>query len=362
MMSRERFFFLDLLKAISIVSVVSFHAVFVPTSTYESSAVFLETLFSPLRFCVPTFLLISFFLLEHSLEKSASSKEKSKQQLIKTRLSRLAVPAGFWFTLCAVTDLIRGFPVQEILYRILRGEAFTGAYYFIILFQLIPLAIFLKDKWIKSALTLSVIIGLQICFFAVILHFSSVSSKSPELAQSLAFIRSFGRPVVLYWLAYPFLGGWLYKKLNALSTLSVRMPLWTKFSLLTILILSFTVEQTRLLQLFPKGVPPFEYFMVSCLLSGPILFLCCVNMQYHDLPPWLRTPVMLLSKYSLGIFCLNGLLSRWLLFAGAKLSAGYTFTLPEMLMLKLVGWLVLLALSLAGSFALSNIGLKKMVC
>jgi surface polysaccharide O-acyltransferase-like enzyme len=64
---RDRLFFLDLLKAVAIISVVSFHSIFVPFSTYKDSALALEVIFSPLRFCVPIFLTISFFLFERGL-------------------------------------------------------------------------------------------------------------------------------------------------------------------------------------------------------------------------------------------------------------------------------------------------------
>ena len=68
----DRLFFLEFLKAISIVSVVSFHAFFVPSSTFIASAGTLETLFAPLRFCVPVFLTISLFLFERTIAKSST--------------------------------------------------------------------------------------------------------------------------------------------------------------------------------------------------------------------------------------------------------------------------------------------------
>ena len=68
-----RLFPIDVLKAVSIVAVVSFHSIFVYTSTYTSVSYPLDILFAPLKFCVPLLLTISFFLLKRGLEKKNRS-------------------------------------------------------------------------------------------------------------------------------------------------------------------------------------------------------------------------------------------------------------------------------------------------
>ena len=65
---QSRLFFLDILKAISIVAVVSYHSVFIPRSSYSDSFFWVEALSVPLRFCVPLLLVISFLLTQKSSE------------------------------------------------------------------------------------------------------------------------------------------------------------------------------------------------------------------------------------------------------------------------------------------------------
>jgi surface polysaccharide O-acyltransferase-like enzyme len=62
--SQSRLFFLDLLKALSMVAVVSYYSIFLPKSTYAENAFFIDMLFAPLRFCVPMLFTISFLLFE----------------------------------------------------------------------------------------------------------------------------------------------------------------------------------------------------------------------------------------------------------------------------------------------------------
>lgn len=45
--TQNRLFFLDLLKALSMISVVSYHSIFLPKSTYADHAVLLDALFAP---------------------------------------------------------------------------------------------------------------------------------------------------------------------------------------------------------------------------------------------------------------------------------------------------------------------------
>ncbi|MEM9925832.1 MAG: acyltransferase family protein [Cyanobacteria bacterium P01_D01_bin.50] len=101
----ERFFFLDFLKAISITSVVSYHAIFVPRSTFITSNGILETLFAPLIFCVPVFLTIYFIIFECQI---AQSSIQSKLPLLKKRLIRLVIPTLFWFGVATGLKIIDG--------------------------------------------------------------------------------------------------------------------------------------------------------------------------------------------------------------------------------------------------------------
>lgn len=136
-----RLFPIDLLKALSITAVVSFHSIFILPSSYASNARLLDILFAPLRFCVPVLLTISFFLLKRNLEHN---QERNLYQIVKKRLIRLLSPTVFWFSLAIVIKkFIWHTSKKQLLIFSLQGTIFPGSYYLLILFQLFPILIFL---------------------------------------------------------------------------------------------------------------------------------------------------------------------------------------------------------------------------
>ncbi|NES84857.1 MAG: acyltransferase [Moorea sp. SIO2B7] len=96
--TKERIFPLDLLKAISIIATVSFHGILVLPQSYAALESTLNILFAPLRFCVPVFLTISFFLCENSWQKQG---DNTTYAWLKKRLIRLLIPTIFWFLIAA---------------------------------------------------------------------------------------------------------------------------------------------------------------------------------------------------------------------------------------------------------------------
>ncbi|BAY93094.1 MULTISPECIES: acyltransferase family protein [unclassified Tolypothrix] len=107
----NRLFSLDLLKAMSIIAVVSFHSILVPRTTYADNGLAIDILFSPLRFCVPVFLTISFLLMEKRLVKQTSSTWDA----IYKRLNRLLIPTLFWFTIAGSFKIINHNPLLEVI-------------------------------------------------------------------------------------------------------------------------------------------------------------------------------------------------------------------------------------------------------
>ncbi len=110
-----------------------------------------------------------------------------------------------------------------------------------------------------------------------------------------------------------------------------------------------------------ERLSPFEYVMFSCIFSVIVGFLCFANIQEDRLSIPVQQAVQLLSKYSLGIFCLNGLLSYVGSQMGAYMFEAAIFTFPEILAIKLVGWSLLLAVSLGMSILLDRVGLGACV-
>lgn len=354
-MQRERFFFLDFLKAISIISVVSFHSVFVPFSTYSSSAKILEIIFSPLRFCVPVLLVISFFLLGRNLHKD----DIRKHDLIRTRLIRLLPPTIFWFSLSTLLDLLTGKSVYYIAYRMLFGESFLGAYYLIVLFQLIPFSILFKDVLLRTKVHIVFAITLSVQY---ILFLTIYGLKYGDYSQVIKGIETLQRIPFWYWFSYASIGVCLYRERRFFLKLSFKTPLQIKSLVLLGLGVGFLIENAFLIRLFGNRTAPFEYFMFSCLISAPIVFLCCMNINPDENPLWLNRSISMLSKYSLGIFCINGILSRVFLSIGSTYLRDFSFSFMQILSIKLVGWIFLLLVSLVGSILLSKMGLKRMVC
>ncbi|NES81084.1 MAG: acyltransferase [Moorea sp. SIO1G6] len=354
MIYKNRFFFIDILKALSITAVVSYHSVFVPYSTYASSALLIDILFAPLRFCVPVFLTISFLLLQRGL---TNRPNQSVLVLLNKRLSRLAIPTAFWFSLAAVLKLATGNSPLSISIAVLTGEIFTGAYYLLIMFQLIPIFVLAKH-YIDSFKTLMAALLLQIIIFVVI-QASLAGIIAPEITT---FLKIFHRIPLFYWFAYIALGAYFYHKLPLIRKKSAHTPAHIKVLLLLLSGLLMMAEYSWLGKITAGNVPPFEYIMFSCLISVPVAFLCFSCVEAQKFPLLVTQSVTILSRYSLGIFCINGLVSQILLSLGGNFFAEATFDFSEILVIKVLGWFFLLAISLCLSVLLDKIGLKSVVC
>jgi hypothetical protein len=349
-----RVFFLDLLKAMSIVAVVSYHSIFVPQSTYADSALFVDTLFAPLRFCVPVLLTISFVLFERGL---INHPTKPTWSLIKKRLVRLAIPTLFWFGLAAGLKLLKANSPTALIGGILTGEIFTGSYYLLIMFELLPLFILVR-RWLDNLRNVLAVVLLQGLIYFLI----HASLSGMFLPQIIPILRTINRPLLAYWFVYIALGVFFYKNLPWLVRTSARIP--AQFKALSLFFTSLILlAEYHYLKLISGGaIPPFDYIMFSCILSVPVAFLCFASIEDNQLSvPYMKI-VKLLSKYSLGIFCINGILREILLSLGSYLFNEATFSFPEILAIKLIGWGLLLTISLGLSVLLERVGLRDVVC
>lgn len=348
-----RLFPLDLLKAMSITAVVSYHAIFVPLSTYIGSQLFIDVIFAPLRFCVPVFLTIYFLLFERGL---ANSSNEPLWILIRKRLTRLAIPTLFWFSLVAGLKLLRGNTVSEVVLAVLNGTIFTGAYYLLIVLQFVPIFILLRHLF-NNFLNVFIIIFIQVIVF---LFIHTILSQN-FATQILTILKIVDRPLFAYWFVYMALGAYFWKNWSLIVQISTRIPIQLKIVILFTGYLLLAVEY-RWLFLVTKGlVQPFDYVMISCILSVLVTFLCFASVQENQLPLPIKRAVITLSKYSLGIFCTNGIISQIFLSFGTRLFSEVTFNLPEILVIKFIGWGLLLALALGSSMLLDRIGLKACV-
>lgn len=350
----ERLFPLDLLKAISITAVVSYHSIFVPRSTYTDSILPINMLFATLRFCVPVLFTISFLLFERGLTKHYA---KTTWPLMKKRLVRLIIPTVFWFGLAAGLKLLKGNALPEVISAVLNGTIFQGAYYLLVMLQFVPVFVWLRH-WFSNLKNVLVTILLQGLFFLLLYTMLS----TPFETQGLAILRTIGRPLVGYWFVYMALGSYLWKNWSLLVQISTCIPINIKVIMLCLSCLLLVSEEQWLFLLSSGKIPPFDYAMFSCILSVFIVFLCFASIKENQLPLSVKRLVLLLSKYSLGIFCINGIMSEVFLSFGSHLFNGATFGLLEVLAIKLIGWALLLTFSLKLSILLDRVGLETVVC
>jgi hypothetical protein len=350
----ERLLYLDALKAMSITAVVSFHGLFIPAKSYTTHVALVETIFAPLRFCVPVLLTLSFMLLERSLDRHP---DQHSGHILKKRLGRLMLPACFWFSITALLKLLTGNSLLTIGQQLVTGNLFTGAYYFLILFQLIPLYFYLRSR-MKLAQTIGVALGMQLLIFGVMYILFQNGIENTLLSR----IRHLDRAPFFYWMIYPVLGVYLHHRLPIWNLRRKFIPLGLKVMILLGLSLLFWLESRSLSETLKYNIPPFDYLLVACVLSPVAYLICFIDLEEkHVSKPWYGI-IRLLSKYSLGIFCINGILSQIFLSFGSRWVGGMTFSLPEVLLMKIIGWFMLLGISLCISIMLDRAGLKSVVC
>ncbi|MEL6578323.1 MAG: acyltransferase family protein [Cyanobacteria bacterium J06621_12] len=350
---RRHLFFIDLFKAVSIVAVVSFHGIFVPGNTYATLISPLEIAFAPLRFCVPLFFTISFFLYERSEIKQPS---KSLWLLLQKRFPRLLYPLAVWFGVAISLNLAQGNSITDILKAAATGEIFTGSYYLLALLQLLPLFFYLRQLTDKTNLICGLIfqIIVDIVIYAAFNHLA--------LSWLISYLQVINRPLFIYWLAYVAMGIYFARNLAQVQAISHQMPPVVKTCLILFLGGLFIHDYQLLSWLTEQAIAPFDYLTPSCLLSVPIIFCCFSNLQAEHFPLWLVKITKIISQYSLGIFCLNGTLRLVFLSLGSSILGEQSFSLTQIVAIKLIGWSILLLVSLGLSILLARIGLKKTVC
>jgi surface polysaccharide O-acyltransferase-like enzyme len=350
----KRIFSLDLLKAMSIMAVISYHAVFIPRTLYESSVMPLEILFSPLRFCVPTLFTISFILLGRELEKNP---KWSPWKVLRNRYYRLIMPTIFWFSLAFVLHvIISRSSFSCLITRLSRGTIFQGSYFLIALLEMTLIFILLNKRIFDLKFLVMSILG-QIFLFEFIQALLEFDHHS-ELIQAL---RLADRPLFIYWFCYMFIGAFLWKHWSKITSFSNSISIKIKTAVILLGSIAIGFEQYHFIKISYGNIPPFDYAMISCILSVFILFICFASVQDDYFPNFMKMLILLFSKYSLGIFCISGILSEIGLSVGTHLFKGYIFDLPEVLMIKFMGWIVLLFSSLVVSMILDRTDLRVVV-
>jgi hypothetical protein len=343
-----RLFPIDVLKAVSIVAVVSFHSIFVYTSTYTSVSYPLDILFAPLKFCVPVLLTISFFLLKRGLEKKA---EQPVYLLLKKRLIRLLIPTAFWFSLgIIISKFIWYQDKPHLLISVLQGTISTGAYYLLILFQFVPFFIWLHP-WFDRRRNIWLNLFFKVSFF-----FRIYASLSGMFGSEVPLIlHNLDRTLFIYWFVYMVLGSYLYNNWSKIVKISGSITTRIKIALLCLTSLTMIAECSVLKIFTGESMSPYDYVLFSCIVSVIVCFsLLCLGGRKPSIYACEKA-IKLLSTYSLGIFCINGCINLALAGLIAPIFKYNTFNLTEMLVMKLLGWVLLLSLSVVLSLGLDKI-------
>jgi len=350
-----RLFCLDFLKAISITAVVSYHSIFVSRSTYTDSLLALDLSSAPLRFCVPVLFTISFLLLERGL---ANRSKEPTWKLMRKRLLRVAVPTIVWFSLVIGLKFSRGsVSLSEIIPYTLRGDAYQGAYYLVALLQFLLIFAWLRN-YLRRPQSIVIVLLLQGAVFLLVYQ---ALSGNPALQPLLSTLRSLGRPCLIYWFGYVALGIYFHNNWPSIVEASRTTSKSVKFAAVGLTCFFLIAEDYLLFSLSGGKIVPFDYSMFSCVISAITAFICFASIEEWHIPKATQALVYLLSRYSLGIFCINGILSEILLSFGSHLLSHLSFDLVEILAIKLLGWLFLLGVSLLLSILLDRIGLGAIV-
>lgn len=350
-----RLFPIDFLKAISIIAVVWYHATCVPISTYADVAISELIISAPLRFCVPVLFTISFFLFEREL----SYKAELSWSLLKKRLRRLAIPVMFWFSLSAALQLLKGNNPTKLLIEVLTGNIFIGAFYLLVLLQFTPIYFWIRN-WFNDSTNVLIVIFLQGSFF--LWAKAAIAGTFETLGfYVINVLRSIDRPLFVYWFVYMALGYHCYHNWFVFKKISSRTPIQLKLLVIGITCLIMTIEYTSLITSLPGNFSTFEYALISSILSVLVAFFCVASIEENQLPLLGKKIIQVLSKYSLGIFCINGILSQILSLFGKQIFSEATFNLPEIIVVKLLNWSVLITFSLGLSVLLNRVGLGACV-
>ena len=346
----DRIFLLDFLKALSIIAVVSFHGIFVPESAYAISKYWVDILFSPLRFCVPILFTISFFLLKKSIDENC---EKNIFELAKIRLSRILMPTFFWFL---IAGFIRQMGRAPVWLPLVQGKIFPGAYYLLAMIVLMPL-FFWVSPWLAKLRNLTIFLIAQCCVFGLI-YLCIIHLPNSHLIQGL---RLMARSFPIYWFVYMAIGAYFYENYPLLLKCSMGISIKVKSLSIIVTALLISFEYGYLRHIVGEQPRPFEYAMFSCIVSVFTLFLCFANIEANNFPKWALSMIQNFSRYSLGIFCINGITSLVLLKIGISVFRDSQFSLLEITIFRIFGSVFLIYLSLWLSQLLERVGLRSCV-
>jgi len=299
----------DVLKAISIFAVVFIHVAL----SIPNPPAYIYWLILSLRFCVPIFIILWAYFLEKSIEKSTD-----KYAYFISRFLRLLAPFIFWsmvyFFLSADLEKIT---IAKIFTKHWFGRGWAGQYYFIILFQLIPL--FMAIRYLSTYIVnfYNIMLLFSIVFYIIISYSPLFTNNTVAKISDVLFI---------YWLPYVFIGV-IYARPDKLSYLPVSL-----FTGLMALVL-IPVESV----LFRPEITTGSPYLAPSVFVASVLFLKSILNKFVKIKissKLLDNIISLLACNTLSIFCLNPLMI-------ILIDMAFSFSKYQV---SLGGWFIVLAI------------------
>lgn len=302
----------DLLRGWAIMGVVAIHAcgLVLPAAAYYSVGYYF-------RWAVPVFICAYAFYGARPLAPGQYAA------VVGQRYARVLLPFAAYSLLYAVVlgDVFRS-DTLATLWRYLRGDGWAGQYFFLVLFQVIPL-LPLIARWRVS-------LGAVLAGLA--LH-AALLIALPAIWQHWSGLQAWSDRLVLYWLPYVLLGVYLRQNQAAWRERMARVPQAAAAALLALapVWLSLTYDPA-----WPTG----PYLLPAVGIVSAVLYV----LHERALQPlaarrW-AWAVAYLGRYSLVVFCLNPLfvhaLQRTLapgLFDGLALPAAAALALALVLLI-----------------------------
>lgn len=292
----------DILKAISILSVVYIHASYlIPFKSAEPdiSTRDLDFLLNALRFCVPVFI----FIWAYFAEKSAIKNDGLR---VRSRLFTLFTPFLFWSLIYFVIIADFGnLNIGSVISQNWTGYGWSGQYYFIIIFQLLLLFPIVRKITLPIAKLHTTIFVTAVLFYSIITYSSWFN---------ISLIGKLGYRPFFYWIPYVMLGIIAAHR----NIFHIQLP-----GVIIILSPILILAEVYLL----NTTSTFIYTLPSVFICTMIL---CSTIQstfgYSQLNPLVSNIIQSLASSTLGIFCLNPLVI--ISFSALFQTAGWHLSFP----------------------------------
>ena len=243
---------------------------------------------------VPVFMLVSFFLTA-KLYLNCEPPHK-----LWVRLKRIYSPLIAWafiyFFVYNISDALGAHVPKatfaDLLWQIIAGHALNPAMWFNVVLALLTVLFFLIYKYFSNYKYTISIVCIALALGAQYLGVNSFLFK--DLGAEIAY--PLGR--VLEMIPYASCGLLLYVLSNKFQSYNDK-----KFLIIALVLISGIIVYGGWLRL--PGMLSFDYGGVDLLFISVTLLIIFYNLPVSKMPIFIRRPIEIASKYSMGIYCMH---------------------------------------------------------